>query len=172
MKTLLLIILFSHNALAQCGTERWDVKTLTDKDTSSIRFDKIVQRTVSDLRTLKAPNRPKSRTKEERVVVSLKTIIIKCGYEADGDYHLVLSDSGKTIIAEIPNPLCSTINKKYSKQWSKCRAFIDSKISVTRKFKKCNIPVTITGLQFFDKIHSQNGVAPNGIEIHPVLSIQ
>jgi hypothetical protein len=34
-----------------------------------------------------------------------------------------------------------------------------------------NQPVQITGVGFFDFIHGQTGVAPNGIELHPVLSI-
>ena len=29
---------------------------------------------------------------------------------------------------------------------------------------------TLTGVGFFDPIHGQAGVAPNGIELHPVLS--
>jgi hypothetical protein len=28
---------------------------------------------------------------------------------------------------------------------------------------------TITGVGFFDAIHGQTGVAPNGVELHPVL---
>jgi hypothetical protein len=28
---------------------------------------------------------------------------------------------------------------------------------------------TVTGVGFFDVIHGQTGVAPNGIELHPVL---
>jgi hypothetical protein len=34
------------------------------------------------------------------------------------------------------------------------------------------VPVTVTGVGFFDRIHGQTGVAPNGIELHPVLDIQ
>jgi hypothetical protein len=30
----------------------------------------------------------------------------------------------------------------------------------------------VTGVGFFDRIHGQTGVAPNGIELHPVLDIQ
>jgi hypothetical protein len=30
--------------------------------------------------------------------------------------------------------------------------------------------VTITGVGFWDILHGQTGVAPNGIELHPVLS--
>jgi len=32
--------------------------------------------------------------------------------------------------------------------------------------------VRITGIGFFNKVHGQSGVAPNGIELTPVLSIQ
>jgi hypothetical protein len=31
---------------------------------------------------------------------------------------------------------------------------------------------TITGVAFFDKKHGQNGIAPNGIELHPVLAFE
>lgn len=33
-------------------------------------------------------------------------------------------------------------------------------------------PVRITGVGFFDRVHGQNGVAPNGIELHPLLDIE
>ncbi|HET9096986.1 MAG TPA: hypothetical protein VFN37_10015, partial [Candidatus Baltobacteraceae bacterium] len=36
---------------------------------------------------------------------------------------------------------------------------------------KSGIVVDVTGVAFFDALHGQTGVAPNGIEIHPVLSI-
>jgi hypothetical protein len=32
--------------------------------------------------------------------------------------------------------------------------------------------VRIRGVGFWDEIHGQTGVAPNGIELHPVLSIR
>ncbi len=41
---------------------------------------------------------------------------------------------------------------------------------ITEK-KNPSIPVTVTGIAFFDKIHGQEGVADNGIELHPLLSI-
>jgi hypothetical protein len=35
-----------------------------------------------------------------------------------------------------------------------------------------NTPVTLRGLGFFDFAHGQDGVAPNAIELHPVISIE
>jgi len=33
------------------------------------------------------------------------------------------------------------------------------------------IGIEITGVKFFDFINGQTGVAPNGIEVHPVIAI-
>jgi hypothetical protein len=38
-------------------------------------------------------------------------------------------------------------------------------------FQEVSVPVTLTGLGFFDFAHGQRGVAPNAIELHPVISI-
>src|SRR5262249_31008189 len=38
-------------------------------------------------------------------------------------------------------------------------------------FQTANIPVQVTGVGMFDFLHGQAGVAPNGIELHPVLGI-
>jgi hypothetical protein len=40
------------------------------------------------------------------------------------------------------------------------------------KYLQRPIPVTVTGPLFMDKIHGQEGVAPNGAEIHPVLRLK
>jgi len=34
------------------------------------------------------------------------------------------------------------------------------------------IRVRVTGILFFDRLHGQIGVAPNGVELHPVLDIE
>jgi hypothetical protein len=38
-------------------------------------------------------------------------------------------------------------------------------------FQDVAVPVTVTGLGFFDFAHGQRGVAPNAIELHPVIGI-
>ena len=39
------------------------------------------------------------------------------------------------------------------------------------RFERISGTVTVTGVGFFDVLHGQTGVAPNGIELHPVLAI-
>jgi hypothetical protein len=42
---------------------------------------------------------------------------------------------------------------------------------MARKRKAADERGSIVGVGFFDVIHGQRGVAPNGIELHPVLGI-
>ena len=38
------------------------------------------------------------------------------------------------------------------------------------RFKRISGRATVSGVGFFDRPHRQTGVAPNGIELHPVLA--
>jgi hypothetical protein len=53
---------------------------------------------------------------------------------------------------------------------ARARCF-DAAFKTKRGFKRAHATVKIVGVGFFDKIHGQRGVAPNGIELHPVLGI-
>jgi hypothetical protein len=47
-----------------------------------------------------------------------------------------------------------------------------SALQPTFKTKIRTTKVRMIGVGFFDRLHGQTGVAPNGIELHPVLSIE
>jgi len=92
--------------------------------------------------------------------------------ESDSDYHLVISDaSGNTIIAEIPSPNCVGVGSPFGPGITSSRSAFDAKYTASGSFQTANIPVQIRGVGMFDFLHGQTGVAPNGIEIHPVLEI-
>jgi hypothetical protein len=91
--------------------------------------------------------------------------------EADSDYHLVLSSGAKTMIAEIPSPTCVTGGPLQS-GIANARAEFDARLMSSHGFQKVSVPVMVTGVGFFDRIHGQTGVAASGIELHPVLDIQ
>ena len=76
------------------------------------------------------------------------------------------------MIAEMPDPACVGSTSPLASSVSKTRGEFDAKYSVTTSFKTANAPVTVTGVGFFDFLHGQSGVAPNGIELHSVLDIQ
>ena len=51
------------------------------------------------------------------------------------------------------------------------RAAFDGRFTACSRYRTTNVPVTLSGIGFFDKAHGQRGMAPNAIELHPVLSL-
>jgi hypothetical protein len=178
----LILSLIAPPALARCGVERWPVKVGTDADAVSVSLYPT-QTTIKDLTQLAAPKypglQPNNRYPEERQTVSLSATLTLIKREADSDYHLVIGNgliwNGTAMIphmiVEAPDPACAT-NSRFIKYITQVRRAIDQYFGgpiIGRH--PVNTPITITGIPFFDKIHDQEGVAPNGIELHPLLSI-
>jgi len=157
---------------AGCGIERWAVMTGTDPGASKVN-QTPVPTTVAKLVALAAPKNPLARVAPtEDTTYQVSATLTEFKTEADSDYHLVLSSGAKTMIAEIPSPTCVT-GGPLQPGIANARAEFDARLmSSTGRFQKVNAPVTVTGVGFFDRIHGQTGVAPNGIELHPVLDIQ
>jgi len=89
-------------------------------------------------------------------------------------HHLVLSDAGgRTMIAEIPAPACVGASSPFLPTIRAVRAaFTAAFHPTTASFQRVAVKVHVTGVGFFDFKHGQSGVAPNAIELHPLLSIQ
>jgi hypothetical protein len=155
-----------------CGIERWAVKTGTDPGAAKVD-QTPVPATVAKLVALTAPKNPAARVAPtEDTTYQVSATLTEFKTEADSDYHLVLSSGAKTMIAEIPSPACVT-GGPLQPGIANARAEFDARLmSSTQRFQKVNLPATLTGVGFFDRIHRQTGVAPNGIELHPVLDIQ
>jgi hypothetical protein len=166
----------AYAATGSCGVERWSVKTGTDTDRSKITLQSTSQTTIAALDALPAPgNLPASNrvAPTEDTVYQLRATLTKYKLEADSDYHLVLSDgSGHTMIAEIPDPACVGSTSPLTSSIQKARGEFNAKYSPTNSFQAANVPVTVTGVGFFDFLHGQTGVAPNGMELHAVLDVQ
>jgi hypothetical protein len=100
--------------------------------------------------------------------------------EADQDYHLVITDPQNLdlqnpqlrMIVESPDQGCAP-GSRYAQEIAQVRQTIESVFHgpiVGRHVVQ--VPVTVTGIPFFDPLHGQEGVAQNGIELHPILTIQ
>jgi hypothetical protein len=75
------------------------------------------------------------------------------------------------MIAEIPRPTCVATSSPFYRAVSQLRPRFASHFGNAAGKKNLHERVRVTGVGFFDFIHGQTGVAPNGIEIHPVLGI-
>jgi Bacterial Ig-like domain (group 3)/Lamin Tail Domain/Divergent InlB B-repeat domain len=172
-----------------CGVERWSVKVGTDPDASLVDINNPVSTTIADLGVIPAPADPPGPPDNARVaptetrVYTIYATMTVYKKETDVDYHIVLDDgTGHTMIAEIPSPACILaqnpngpgrvlVTSPFTQGIMDSRQKFDSRFTATSFFQTANVPVRVTGVGFFDFIHGQTGVAPNGIELHPVLSI-
>ncbi|HXO22141.1 MAG TPA: hypothetical protein VOA87_19660 [Thermoanaerobaculia bacterium] len=164
-----------YAAAMACGVERWSVKTGTDADAGRVNLSSTSSNTIATMRSWTAPSPIPSNNRVspyETTVWVLNATLTEYKVENDEDYHLVLADSsGKTMIVEIPNPGCVGTGSPFAFGISNARAEFDAKFTPTTSFQTANIPVQITGVGMFDFLHGQTGVAPNGIELHPVLDV-
>ena len=158
-----------------CGVERWSVKTGTDADAGLVNLTNPQNNTIATMRSWPAPNPipPNNRVSPyETTTWVLDATLVEYKLENDSDYHLVIQDaSGNTMIAEIPDPACVGAGSPFATDIQNTRAQFDAKYTATTSFQTANIPVQLTGVGMFDFLHGQTGVAPNGIELHPVLGI-
>jgi len=160
-----------------CGTERWPVKTLSDGDAASVNFTSV-QSSVAELRSLTAPTSlPQASriapTEEEVFTITAQPVEFKL--EDDMDVHLVVADltnPSATMITEFPDAdRCSgAVDSMHASEMRSARAALIAAFGrPTHQFQRISGSATITGVGFFDALHGQTGVAPNGIELHPVL---
>jgi hypothetical protein len=164
------------DAAAACGTERWDVKTLSDPAVSGLRTSPRTT-TVELLRALPVPGPLQLHTPRypaELQVYVVQVTLKGAKLEADSDFHVVISgSSGATMIAELPDPACVE-DVTYRDQITTVRQTFVQKYGTppSTRFKTLTGRAQVTGVLFFDVLHGQRGVAPNGVELHPVLDLQ
>jgi hypothetical protein len=167
-----------EGTLITCGTERWAVKTCYDADTVNIDFNNIVPSSVAYQRSLTKPTLPGdnvTRLSTEDTVYSMDCYIIKTVLESDQDYHVeicTIGNTAETMVAEVVNPECPNIvnTSRYS-QLKAIRDWYTAQFSPTSSFKNIGVSVHLTGVGFFDFLHGQTGIPPNGREIHPILTM-
>ena len=160
----------------RCGVERWSIKVGDDGEARDVDLHQAHETTIDALRGL--PRTEDSDTDvrilptEESVFVVRNVKLAQYKREADSDYHLVLRDAhGNTMIAEIPEPGCLSQQSPWRSQVRAVRAAFDDQHEASGRMKSASDVVSLVGVAFFDVLHGQAGVAPNGIELHPVLEI-
>src|SRR5207237_10235020 len=80
--------------------------------------------------------------------------------ESDQDLHLVRESGSKHMIAEAPNvPFCTVNATAYRKH----------QMATARSNVRLCARAHVVGVAFWDYFHHQTGVAPNVIELHPIL---
>ncbi len=162
------------HTLFKCGTERWPVKTMTDPAAGQVNIDTPKLATVAELVALPAPHNPVERQQGELVTYEMEGTITLAKLESDKDIHMVLTEGAHTMILEAPSPSCAE-HSRVLDQITAVREAVEKEFPEVAKGGRTTgiaVPVTVTGVAFFDHLHGQAGVAPNGIELHPLLSFE
>lgn len=112
----------------------------------------------------------------EVTTYQISVVLVEYKQEADSDWHLVVKDAtGRRMVAEIPEPVCAP-GSIFAAQITAARDQFAARFAPTPSWQPAGVPVTLTGVGFFDPAHGQTGglILSGGkvtIELHPVLSV-
>jgi hypothetical protein len=149
----------ADRATGACGVERWTVKTLQDRP----QLLPVQSVTIAYLATRPRPRSfPAQRLPFERHVFRVEAAVTLARAEDDGDLHLVLESGSSHMIAEAPSPACT----------SRATAAARTQMTQARRAAAPCARAVVTGVAFFDYFHGQTGIAPNAIELHPILGFR
>jgi hypothetical protein len=141
---------------AACGGDRWTVKTLQDRP----KLLRPQETTIHFLTTRHAPSHlPNTRVTFERHVYTVSAAVVLVQPERDRDLHVLLRSGPNQMISEAPSPACVQHATPYRRR----------QVRVARNQVRLCAKARVTGVAFFDFPHGQTGVAPNAIELHPIL---
>lgn len=178
----------------RCGVERWPLKTLTDSEASIFQTatatDTTVPKLVSETAPVKLTN---VRAPLEKQLFHLQALLIGWKEELgsaggatsgtsvpDHDFHIVIADPANTktqMIIEVPDPACQAVcSSAFLDKIKAARSTVSGKLGPPNTQNVVALPkpwlIEVTGPALFDFVHGQDGLAPNCIEIHPVLEIK
>jgi hypothetical protein len=108
----------------------------------------------------------------ETTVWAVDGVLLRHKVEEDSDVHVVIADTAaRTMIVELPAPQCVGSGPFLPAIKTVRRAFT-ARFHPTHYWQRPRLRVHVVGVGFFDYKHGQSGVAPNAIELHPVLSMR
>ena len=152
----------------------WRFKTGIDREASAISLDPKLT-TIDELRAIPHVDRPANGGRippTELTVYELRDVeVVSFQRAPDGDVHMVLADEhGHTMIAEAPPPFCTDRSSPWRHDIVVVRDTVEHEIPQTLMGWRRRT-VSMIGVGYLDFLHGQFGVAPNAIEIHPVLAM-
>src|SRR5258706_10668822 len=172
-KALLLVLILAVNTIihAQCGSERWEVKTLADSEAGNINFTPVsstVHKQLAFLKPTYHDNNPRDAT--EKKVYKINCILVKYMQENDSDWHLVVKDlaTSEQIVVEIPDLDCIDQSNSHFSKIVVSKNRLKAKVGPVKKTPRvppAGTRLEITGVGFFDKDNHPAGF--KGREIHP-----
>jgi hypothetical protein len=154
-----------------CSGYRWNVKTGQDPQANQVNLGSVTPTTVGFLTSLPAqPSLPDNSrlAPTELTQYQITGTIVDYQLQHDNDYHVVIQDnsSSNVMITEIPDPACVPSSSPFAAMAANARSVFTANTATA-----IGSTVAIKGVGFFDNNTLTSNVAPNKIELHPVLDI-
>jgi hypothetical protein len=154
-----------------CSGYRWNVKTGQDPQAGLVNLGSVTPTTVGYLTSLPAqPSLPDTSRLAPTEVTQYQITgkIVDFALQHDNDYHVVIQDnsSSNVMITEIPDPACVPSTSPFAAMAANARSVFTANANTA-----LGATVAIKGVGFFDNNTLTSSVAPNKIELHPVLDI-
>ena len=152
----------------------WPFKIGTDPDARDVAMNPVPA-TIAELVAIPHVERPPEMRRiapAELRTYTLRDVTLRSFQRSpDGDVHMVLADAdGRTMIAEATPPGCTAETSPWRDRIVEVRAVVED-LAGQSLVGWGPWTVSMTGVGYMDSLHGQPGVAPNGMEIHPILAI-
>ncbi len=154
-----------------CSGYRWNVKTGQDPQASQVNLGSVTPTTVGFLTSLSAQPSLSDNSRlapTELTQYEITGTIVDYQLQHDNDCHVVIQDnsSSNVMITEIPDPACVPSSSPFAAMAANSRSVFSANAA-----SAIGSTVAIKGVGFFDNNTLTSNVAPNKIELHPVLDI-
>ncbi len=170
-----------------CGGKRWDIKTLTDKDSGLVKMqvqDTTVKSLVSGPKFVVQQTTARTIGYEDQIF-RVRANLVEVKHSVDQDLQLIIADPQNpalTMIVEMPDPACFGKQKaKPSKEqvlaMTTARANFTAVCGSFTENRDYGLDgqATLAGVRFIDIPHkakkgSRAGEAQDHVELHPLVS--
>ena len=163
---------------------RWKVRTGSDPNASLVK-ETPIRKTVEELAAEPRPANMSSPTEAyahyqnrraegvERTIYEVEATVVACKLQMSGSYHLNLQGkTGQTLVANCIDPQFVDPKSRWAKEIAAVRKEVEATLKPGPTYIHGSHKVRIRGIGFFNRVHGQSGMAPNGLELTPVLGIE
>jgi hypothetical protein len=152
---------------------RFDVTTMTDPAASRVNLDPRPA-TIAELTALPALAKGSERGDAEFNAYQVSGTITFAKRQVSDDITMVLADdAGGTLILRSVSPRWAD-ESVVGDQIYAVRQAVETQFPTAAAggSERPSVPATVSGVGFFDQLHGQTGIAPNGFGLRPLLSFQ
>lgn len=158
-----------------CGGTLWKLMTLSDTARASVKWAPSAA-SVADIANVAAPGKtPSARsTPFQKQVWQVSAVVDQYRVASNGEIVLVLFDiaNSKYMNAYLPNPKCLSKTSRGRGEMIAARNALSRCPAPTIGWQPLGATVQLTGVGFWNPLHTTKGALPTGAELRPVTGLK